>query len=312
MNNVNLDRYKDFEKKELFGGLRCKTFLFQKGKEKKIYQTYSDGATYQAKKKYDIIKLIKETTNCDFIPDAYGYVANDNDSWLLTEFKEGKTLDDIRKENKDFNLSLIAEDISRALLEIHSVKGEKTFGWITDNGVFRNDKFYQYLESELERFYTPLSDNLSYEEVKEIFGKSSEAMEFIKNRTETIDSVITWYDLNPKNIIIEKKDGKYTLSGIIDPGGAKYGIREWDLAFIKFEICQNDEEFNSILNCYSSGLEKLGKTVDIELINTLGIFVEMDDMVISVLDKINLPIPYCSNFKNIIKSIHNKNDDSKI
>ena len=90
------------------------------------------------------------------------------------------------------------------------------------------------------------------------------------------------------------------MSAIIDAGGAKYGVKEWDLAFLKMEVCLNSEEFNSILNEY----KKYDQSINIELIEYLTVFVELDDMIIRILDHEKLPIPYDTNFKEIIEKIN--------
>ena len=63
------------------------------------------------------------------------------------------------------------------------------------------------------------------------------------------------------------------------------------------EVCKNEDEYNSILDAY----KKLDSEINEELIEALCVFVELDDMIIRILDKIELPVPYCSYFEEIIK-----------
>jgi len=110
---------------------------------------------------------------------------------------------------------------------------------------------------------------------------------------------LIWFDLNPNNILINKENGKYSLSAVLDPGGARYGIKEWDLAFLRMEVCKNEEEFQAIFKEY----QKLDNTISEEVIKKLCIFIELDDMIIRVLDEISLPAPYDTQFKEIIEYI---------
>ena len=66
------------------------------------------------------------------------------------------------------------------------------------------------------------------------------------------------------------------------------------------EVCENEKEFNQFLQEY----QKLDNFVDLKMIDMMSILVEIDDISIRLQDKIYLPIPYCSNFKNIISRIH--------
>ena len=106
---------------------------------------------------------------------------------------------------------------------------------------------------------------------------------------------LIWYDLNPENIIINN----YKLSAIIDPGGAKYSVKELDLAFLKMEVCKNEDEFQSLFLEY----KKLDGSIDEKLINAMCILVELDDIMLRLEENIYIPIPYCSKFKNIINRI---------
>ena len=43
--------------------------------------------------------------------------------------------------------------------------------------------------------------------------------------------------------------------------------------------------------------------VNLKLLNALTVIVELDDMAVRILDKINLPIPYDSNFREEINAL---------
>ena len=128
---------------------------------------------------------------------------------------------------------------------------------------------------------------------------AQEKLSIIKKYDIQLVPELIWFDLNTNNILVNSTDDKFELSSIVDAGGAKIGIKEWDLAFIKMETCINEDEYNAVLNSY----KKLDKEVSEELIEALCVFVELDDMIIRILDGVKLPIPYDSRFKKIIQEL---------
>lgn len=285
-------------KKKITSGLRCKTYVIDEQGSDILYQEYKDNAYYQAKKKYDIIKKIEDNTiKNNFIPNVYKYINFDDKSVLYSEVKNGLNLETYKQLNKEFMFKSITKDLAKTLYDIHSVKDSNCFGWITDNGCVGNtNSFKEYIVLELKRLNQSFKDYLNNDELIYIKEKENEIIEYLNNNDKNIKPQLIWYDINPSNILID--DNK--LSALVDPGGAKYATKELDLAFIKMEVCENEEEFSNFLNEY----EKLDSTVDEELINKMCILVELDDLVIRVQDKIFLPIPYCTNFYSIIDRVH--------
>ena len=296
--NININ---DYDKKELFGGLRCKTYLLNNGKEKYIYQEYFDSTMYQAKKKYDVINMVNNNVNTPYIAKAYTYSIEKDKTWLLTEYKEGKTVEELRK-NKKFKLTAIAEDLAKTLNIIHKTPVSYKYGWITDNTVYESDTFVTYLERELKRFSSSVKDYISPKNYKYMINAAKEKIEIIKKYDSKLSPQLVWFDLNPNNILVNTKNNTYELSSIIDAGGAKIGIKEWDLAFLRMETCLDEEEYQALLKSY----KKIDSSINEELIDCLSIFVELDDMIIRILDKVDLPIPYCSAFTDIIEEIKNE------
>lgn len=284
--------------KEITSGYRCKTFVVEEEGKKFLYQEYSDSAYYQAKKKHQILEKIANNYSCEFIPKSYKYFNLEDKSVLYTELKQGESLSKIREEKNDFSISKIAKDFSETLYKIHSIKDSDCFGWITDNGCIGKPNFYDYIMSEFQRFEPTFKDKLSDQDYNYIMEQERRVENYIKNILD-LKPQLVWYDLNPENILI--KDNK--LSSIVDPGGAKYAIKELDLAFVKYEICNNDKEFLNILYEY----KKLDKSVDGKLIDILGILVELDDIILRLQDNIYIPIPYCSNFIDLINKIQKGN-----
>ena len=283
--------------KEIASGFRCKTYIVKEKGTEILYQEYTDGAYYQARKKYNVTKRIIQSYK-KFIPNVYKYVNYDDKSVLYSELKGGMNLQDIRRNHIELPISSIAVDLVETLYNIHSIKDSKYFGWITDEGCIGTEKdFCNYVISEFNRFEQCFRDYFSKGQMAEIIDRENELIDFLSSKTGGLEPQLIWYDINPSNILI--KDGR--LSSLVDPGGAKYAIKELDLAFLKMEVCRSDEEFEQLYLEY----KKLDNSVDRELIEKMSILVELDDIYIRLQDRIFLPIPYCSNFKNIIEGIHN-------
>lgn len=291
LNNYNI--------KNLSGGMRCETLLLTNKdnyKDKFIYQKYYDYTKYQAEKKYNITNTILQSNNKIKIPKAFFWKNNDDYTCLLTEYLPGKMLSEV--DNK-FVLIDIMPELALNLYYIHNSINIDYFGWITDNNVFKHDTFYKYLESELERFKTSVEGKINAKDLKFMENKAQKVIDKIIEDYSNVKACLCWYDLNSNNILVDFNENKYRLSGIIDAGGTKYGVKEWDLAFIKMEVCSNEKEYNILFNEY----KKLDNTINAQLIDYLCIFIELDDMIIRILDNVEIKTPYCSNFKKIIDGI---------
>lgn len=280
---------------EIQSGLRCKTFLIESNNTKYIFQIYLDNTIYQAKKKYNILNLF----NNELIPKAIKVKVNKNYAYLITEYKEGKSL--TYYFNRNISIKEISIKLAKVLTEVHSVKNN-TFGWITDTGIIKNANFIDYIKSEYERLNKNLG-SIKLEIRKKILNKVNAALEIIQKRSMHIsEACLCWYDINPDNLLINRENEKLRLNGLIDPGGARYGIREWDLAFVKMELCKNKNEFEEFIMYYKS----INKDyyIDEELINALSVIVELDDISIRIIDNIIIDIPYDTKFKREIEFIH--------
>lgn len=86
--------------------------------------------------------------------------------------------------------------------------------------------------------------------------------------------------------------------GFLDPGGARFSPKEWDLAFIKMDLCTNKEEYEYFIKEY----EKESK-INYELLTALSIIVEIDDMAFQLETNTILPIAFDTNFKEIFTII---------
>lgn len=80
---------------------------------------------------------------------------------------------------------------------------------------------------------------------------------------------------------------------------------EWDIAFIKQQLCRSSEEFQDFLNKYKEINPEI--SIDLELVKALSVMVELDVMSIELTNNaIISPIPYDTNFKEEIPIVHSK------
>lgn len=294
--NILNDAFKNEVKiiKSIQSGFRCKTYLVEENSEKYILQIYQGDTKYQAKKKYDLLKQLDYRG----IPKAYKYKNFDQYSYLITEYIEGETLTEILKR-EEYSFSNIVDDFTKILIKIHKKKSN-TFGWITDNSVIENENFVTYIKTEYNRLIHDL-DNIDEKILNKIKVKIENAIKIIDSRTKNMTiSVLCWYDINPDNILIKKENKEYKISGLIDPGGARYGLKEWDLAFIKMETLKSKEEYDLLIKYYEKNSKE---KVDTVLVDALSVIVELNDISFMIVDKVRLPIPFESNFKEEINSV---------
>ena len=118
------------------------------------------------------------------------------------------------------------------------LKQEINFGWIGINGLDEKEYFYKYIEEDIDRNIERIKKYIEDKNVLKSFIKkanmSVEKLKIISN----IKPVICWYDINPNNILVNDNS---SITGFLDPGGARFAPKEWDLAFIKMYLCQNNK-----------------------------------------------------------------------
>lgn len=121
-----IEKYKEYNFKEIQSGYRCKTFLINNGIEKYIYQTYTGKNKYQAIKKEYITKLIKRNIEIDEIPNIIECGENEEFSYIISQYKEGKEAEKILQTEK-FNYKNFYGNLANILIKIHSVEVENNF-----------------------------------------------------------------------------------------------------------------------------------------------------------------------------------------
>ena len=162
----------------------------------------------------------------------------------------------------------------------------------------RKKFFYVYIEAEIKRNTQRIKDIIGEKNriIIDILKKSEETLKLIK-QVQKLKPVICWYDINSNNILVNDKS---EITGFLDPGGARFAPKEWDLAFVKMDLCRNEKEFKFFLDKYMQN-----NNVDINLLNLLSVIVEIDDIAFQLETRTKLPIAFDSNFKSILKIIQN-------
>ena len=238
--------------------------------------------------------MIKSSTNISQIPEILECGRNEKFSYLVSEYKEGIEMEKINKNT--FNYRTFYKDLSNILVNIHSVNIGDSFGWVSENGVEKRKSFADYIKQEIER---------NINRIKLIIGERKEILDYIASKANDalsmieqinpLKPVICWYDINSNNILINSNS---EITGFLDPGGARFSPKEWDLAFIKMDLCKNKKEFQYFINEYERT-----KKINNDLLKALSVIVEIDDIAFRLESNTKLPIAFESNFNEIIHKI---------
>jgi aminoglycoside phosphotransferase len=254
----------------LNGGHVAVTLLLESKDEKYVLQIWKNDFSNQSIKKRYIYSLLK---NVDFkVPKVIRDGAIGSFTFLVTSFIKGSTLHDVEDSLSDANRKKIMNEIGYSLSIIHNFNfGESFFGWL--NGETLDKKFLNlesYLESELERFKISLVQRLNKEDWErlELIVKRSI---LTLSKSSHVPS-LNWYDVQLNNVMVENKNGVYSLSGFLDPGAARFGIPEWDIAHAKIHLCRNADDLINLIDGY--GLHEL----DMNMVDAFVPIVLTDDL----------------------------------
>lgn len=119
MEEYIIEKYKEYEKKEIQSGYRCKTYILFKKENKLIYQVYIGNTKYQARKKEYITNIIKNNANIYQIPKVLDFGENNHFAYLVSEYKDGTEIDKINKEVFDYKT--FYNNLCDILVKIHSI-----------------------------------------------------------------------------------------------------------------------------------------------------------------------------------------------
>lgn len=253
-------------------GRRSSTFLIKNKTPRLIIQFYTGEQRYQAYKKFMIYKLVLMNSTIP-VPITIDVGDIDNLSYLITQELPGKPLTTFKK-CQNFPRLNIMNKIGYFLSELHTkIDYSDSYGWINGEKIVKpHMNLIDYLNSEIDRFYFSLSAKLDKNETRKIMKMARKAIETISVFKHK--PVFVWYDLWPNNILINKNK-HYEVSGWLDPGAARIGVAEWDLAHAKLHLCNNHNDFKAILDGYSGRAELV-------LIDTFGTLIMIDDLVLAL------------------------------
>lgn len=217
-----------------------------------IVQLYDKEFQYQAYKKQFIYKLCKNVNIP--VPQVIDVGCISNKTYLVTKKLTGEVLTSVNVSKK--NRHSIMSELGSILEKIHkNIREFDSYGWITTQKVeIPYIDLIEYLEREIKRFNIWMGENFSRATKKEILNKAKKILKNIEEFHQTFSPTLVWYDIYPENILVmyEKNARRFKISGILDPGAARVGIPEWDLAHAKLYLCVDEKEFNRLLRGYSN------------------------------------------------------------
>lgn len=294
MNKYIIDEYKDYKSKEIQSGYRCKTYLLENDGNKVIYQIYLGDTKYQARKKEYITNIIKREIDIEEIPNIIAVEEYEEFAYLVTEYKQGEEFKNFL--NKEFDYKNFYKSLSNILSKVHSVHiTDEKFGWVHGDKILEKKFFYEYIEDEIERNLKRIDRIITNKKcLDELKTKCNDALCKIRS-IQNIKPVISWYDINENNILVDKE---MNITALLDAGGARIAAKEWDIAFIKMDLCRCEDEYSFFKSEYSKKAK-----IDDELLDALTIIVELDDIAFQLETNTKLPISFASNFNEVISEI---------
>lgn len=258
----------NFSYEILTGGLVATTLLLSIDTNSYVLQLFDETVANQAAKKFYIYGLLEDSDIKT--PKAIKHGVINQHTYLLTSVLEGNTLrsefDSITIEDR----MLIMREIGSNLRNVHSVNVGNSFGWI--EGDHTHTSFHtieEYLKSEMDRIGEVIKQNAPSETwvaLENLFRSSISVISTSRGKP-----VLSWYDIQPDNILIKLVGSSFIFSGFLDPGAARFGIPEWDIAHAKLHLCKDEESFQALLLGY-------GSDIDLSLVNSFIPIVIADDL----------------------------------
>lgn len=254
----------------LKGGNVALTLLLEKKDKKFILQIWRNDYSNQSIKKHYIYSILKDSRVK--VPRVINYGKIEPFTFLVTSFIKGMTLCDVEDGLSIINRHKIMREIGCSLTTIHKLGFEGNyFGWLNGKKLYKKfPNLKSYLESELKRFELSLDNKIS----KEIWISLESAVRHSIQLLSQFSFVpsLNWYDIQSNNILVENINGVYSLAGFLDPGAARFGVPEWDMAHAKIHLCKNTDDLISLIEGY--GFNKL----NMEAIDAFIPIVLVDDL----------------------------------
>jgi aminoglycoside phosphotransferase (APT) family kinase protein len=182
----------------------------------------------------------------------YGNLDGDNE-WLITHYIEGEILDKSMNTISLDNRLKIFEEMGDQLGKLHTFKTFDFFGeWDEHGESIHNIKnyhesFIKFMERSIHEVFNqvlPQRDLLL------------EAIEIIRNSYEklniNVEARLVHNDFDGRNILINKDNGLYKLSGVIDFEGSYPGNAEENLVQLYYRYFLDNKEYeNAFLRGYN-------------------------------------------------------------
>jgi fructosamine-3-kinase len=265
---IERERQQKYHHRKISSGIVADTFCLKpdNGGLEIILQIWSDNLTYQACKKLNIFTLLEQVGVS--VPKALKFGRFKDYSYLLTEKLPGYSLNDI--ESTVHYYQALAS-LGTVLRSLHSLEFESHFGWFfEDIKEAQHRTLAHYLSSEVVRFASVLSQCAGlqlWQKLEKYLVQSIDKISRIKTYP-----CLCWYDIQPSNVLVSLTLAGKVATSLIDPGAARIGVAEWDLAHSKIHLCTNTLEFDCLTSSY--GMDKL----NFELIDLLVPIVLVDDL----------------------------------
>lgn len=262
-------------KSSVYDGRRSETFMVVVPDRIFYAQIYEGDVKYQALKKALIFNWVQEFCKVP-VPIVYGGESKDY-SYLLSEAGRGKPLRQVLDKVVGIFRAALYIQVGKQLAEIHSrIPAKSGYGWITDSGVEKSFCTWKgYLEVELNRILTTIEKQVNPEDYLKIEHK----LRSTDISTLYQDPVLVWFDLNLDNLLASKLPTDWRISCWLDPGAARFGPPEWDIARAKVHLCKIPSDFTAFMSGYHSFSSVINKTTHLDGFEFL---VRADDLALAI------------------------------
>ncbi|MDP4039993.1 MAG: aminoglycoside phosphotransferase family protein [Candidatus Pacearchaeota archaeon] len=267
---------KVLEIKETEGGFSHPMYLAEINKEP--FSVLIRFSNLSQKKKWDLRKevwVLKKLAEAGIpVPRVYSFYKNESENehdYMTLEKLKGTRLDKIWDNLSSEEKKIIAKKIGKLIKKIHSIKLGK-FGRLEENGEIDTDKSFQfktdgdkkphnqYIREFLIRTLKDFARLIGFEHLDH--KKIARWTKFIIENKELYDykdqPTLIHGDMHLGHLFVEKINGEYEITGVIDVEFAEPEHPEYD--FIKLHrqgFFNNSELLNSLKEGYGEINEKL-------------------------------------------------------
>lgn len=200
------------------------------------------------------------------IPQIIDYgVMDDETEWLLYEHIPGELLVHVEKQIDKDNLEVIYNEMGKYLAVIHTFKTFDYFGRMNVDGEsLKQENNYNHL---LKTTFDFIIDDLHKEEHDdpEVIQSSIEnCLKLFCVLDKPVIPRLCHNDYGPRNILVSKQNGVYTISGIIDFEQSTPSDYEKELIY---NLLPLKEDNPHLYNSFKSGYEEINEIDMISLAN---------------------------------------------